>query len=347
MKKILKYGITWLLIFAICSVTCFAEQDKISFDNERKIVYQDSTIIMRQNSDGSIIECEYLQTGVREVTYAEGDTIVDRFYDDSGAMISEKIYARSDFISEEIVLTNESKEIIDTTLLDLNQNYEKITPEIIKTKLLEKGISCEVSAVPNGFVIDPLINQTKADATVTLSLNELLSSFPAYNKTAMLERSFISALNGTSKKMIGRYTRNGYAISKRQTFNISAGSSLASAAIAVFMTPASLSNICGLYISIGKFVKNVSINRSMEAYAYSMSQACTYDETNYHREVSVHTINGREDFFVGASSDFAPFGWNSRTGFFKQFSASNIIPKGIEIWNNNMIHYGYWKWGDV
>ncbi len=174
-----------------------------------------------------------------------------------------------------------------------------------------------------------------------------MAAFPPYNKTVIGQTNFNSALNGTVKTMSCKFTRNSYVVSKRQIFNISSGTGLAAAAVMVMIHPDKLASLCKLYISIGTFIKNVAINRATTAYASALGQAYTYDETNYHREVSVHSEYGKDYYAVGKYADYAPYGWAATSSFLDTYSASYIIQQGIAVWNNNMIYHGYWQWGDV
>ena len=58
------------------------------------ILYQDSAIILRANSNMSVVECENLSTGTREVAYWEENHVVDRWYENE-VLISEKVFDKS------------------------------------------------------------------------------------------------------------------------------------------------------------------------------------------------------------------------------------------------------------
>lgn len=347
MKRFLAY---FCCIFTLLgqSFSCLANDNIVGSTEAGNILYQDSAIILRANSNMSVVECENLSTGTREVAYWEENHVVDRWYENE-VLISEKVFDKSSFISEETALDDSLMNSIDKALAEIAD--KDLTSEMVYNKLMESGIQCTVTAVPDGFIIDPIINNmistNAATELVTLDLQELMAAFPPYNKTVIGQTNFNSALNGTVKTMSCKFTRNSYVVSKRQIFNISSGTGLAAAAVMVMIHPDKLASLCKLYISIGTFIKNVAINRATTAYASALGQAYTYDETNYHREVSVHSEYGKDYYAVGKYADYAPYGWAATSSFLDTYSASYIIQQGIAVWNNNMIYHGYWQWGDV
>ena len=164
-------------------------------------MYQDSAIILRANSNMSVVECENLSTGTREVAYWEENHVVDRWYENE-VLISEKVFDKSSFISEETALDDSLMNSIDKALAEIAD--KDLTSEMVYNKLMESGIQCTVTAVPDGFIIDPIINNmistNAATESVTLDLQELMAAFPPYNKTVIGQTNFNSALNGTVKR---------------------------------------------------------------------------------------------------------------------------------------------------
>ena len=76
---------------------------------------------------------------------------------------------------------------IDKALAEIAD--KDLTSEMVYNKLMESGIQCTVTAVPDGFIIDPIINNmistNAATESVTLDLQELMAAFPPYNKTVI------------------------------------------------------------------------------------------------------------------------------------------------------------------
>lgn len=354
MKKVLAYMLCFVMTIYFTAV-CFANEDSTMVSLTKPMYLQKGQInqdisysILSQEGIYSV-ECENTQTGRKEIASLEGNKIVDRWYE-NGVVVSESVFEIPSLIVEEININSETKEIIDSVVKSTEQQAN-VSAKLLQTKFMQSGVNCTVQAVEDGFVIDPTINidtSYATAATFTIGSAELLAAFPAYNKTLSAQTNFTSSLNGSMKTMSCKITRNSYVVNNRQSFNIWNGMGLAAASLAVCINPASLLNLCSMYIASGAFIADVLISRPMKAYANALTQACTYDETNYHREVSVYSENGTENFIVTQASDNAPYGWSIvAPGFFTRYPASNIIQQGINSWNTNMSNYGYWKWGDL
>ena len=145
MKRFLAY---FCCIFTLLgqSFSCLANDNIVGSTEAGNILYQDSAIILRANSNMSVVECENLSTGTREVAYWEENHVVDRWYENE-VLISEKVFDKSSFISEETALDDSLMNSIDKALAEIAD--KDLTSEMVYNKLMESGIQCTVTAVPD------------------------------------------------------------------------------------------------------------------------------------------------------------------------------------------------------
>ena len=204
MKRFLAY---FCCIFTLLgqSFSCLANDNIVGSTEAGNILYQDSAIILRANSNMSVVECENLSTGTREVAYWEENHVVDRWYENE-VLISEKVFDKSSFISEETALDDSLMNSIDKALAEIAD--KDLTSEMVYNKLMESGIQCTVTAVPDGFIIDPIINNmisTHSDWFPDKATYNKLKRFTAKDSESFVH---IETLNDYAHGDYGRPTKD-------------------------------------------------------------------------------------------------------------------------------------------
>ncbi len=60
------------------------------------------------------------------------------------------------------------------------------------------------------------------------------------------------------------------------------------------------------------------------------------------------TNGGHDTYIVGTAGDSHPNAWFAiAPTVSEQYPVDDMLQQGEDIWNYNMLEYGFWKWGDV
>lgn len=284
------------------------------------------------STDGIVTEYfEDLETGLAE--YYEGGKLVATYnmHDERAKLI------------QSYSIPEEKLKLIDEKIEEAvkNHNFE----------VLYTLSDFEVTNYGNGFIITP---QASGRANI-YPAGSVYDAYPEYTYKTIYSTSSYSSVLGRYLSMKVKDSMYSYVETSSKTINFDAGATIS---IIMGLAKITFGNALSIFTGFLNLVNGVyKLSQDCRYYQqqkykyYALRQGYVYDYTYNYRDVSVLTEYGTGE--LSLSWDFIDDVYTNQrwvhTGQAYPFTISKetIISNAKEVWEYNMLEFGWWRWGDI